>query len=746
MQKTTQFFTCIILLLGILMLLLNHSENNYDFDKYSNIVDHQTTQEIYSKLKQLEQFQAYHQFLTVPFYEPQDVFNDADFVFQYELYIKENSLESDLKYYREAIDYLTQVNDYPSYVDSVRNNIQEIKLQPYWNSYSDLRKNYYENLDAHYIALESLELPVVNYQGLELFEKTNISLLIVTVGLMMTWSSFKIDSYGNMDALLFVTPKGKTRTTVHKLFAILCSSFLVILLLNIILGTVVYFIYDIPPITTPIQSIPTFYSSPYNITVGTWFLIKILLQVLGTFSLSLIFGTLTQYFKSESIASMVYLILIGLSLILYGAIDDTGVLYWVRYILPISMIKTPQVLYQYNLIEIGGIALSQIQTIILSNAFYIIIATVWVIHGRNRFDRITFEFKMPVKIFRKMRLVGFEIYKLFIMKKGVFVLLLFVIIQGYFSYDALSLSNLFIEEKDLVAFYQDKGGVLDAEKINWIEKQQEQNEIETDNILNLSNLLERGEITEKEYELTFLKYYESSEFRGLFNQFYNDYNETLGNNLIYKKGYHVLFSTKTASRDFRNAILVTLSLILILSPTYVQDDIEDMGVLHRLSLFYGSKQFKIKVIMGTALGSIMVFFQFFVELFTYNKLYPMVNWNAKMISLYTHDFQPTMSWLQDISIIQYVFVLMFLRLITILLITLIILFISKKSKTMIQSYLFSFIVLVLPLVISYLSEFDMSLITFLMGNHYLFYGFNYLHLMGMIVLVVLLIHWNIKET
>ena len=153
----------------------------------------------------------------------------------------------------------------------------------------------------------------------------------------------------------------------------------------------------------------------------------------------------------------------------------------------------------------------------------------------------------------KLRIVGFELYKILVIQKGyIFVLILTFLVGNYYS--SLTKDDYIRnQDKALNQLYHEYGGVLDEAKVSRIEEVRNDYEVKEIELKKSGGLYREGNITKEDYYEIVSKYSLISEDKRIFEEFYKHYQTRTSDYLVYPSGYQALFSMNSEGRDFRNS-------------------------------------------------------------------------------------------------------------------------------------------------------------------------------------------------
>ncbi len=274
----------------------NYNEFSSLKTRYDKIEIKDSLSAIKDKISEISLFEQFEIYTSLPdvalnkkdFYDP--IFSDIDFIFAYETFVQQSDIRSEKTVFSELYDYYILLNNYPSYVQQVRNNIELLKGQPIWSLYSLSKKEYYQKLDEMYEKLSDVTPYSINYFSFEKLLLFNSNIMLLIAGVYLFFVIFNIEEKGNMNELLLVTKNGRTKTTIGKLVLLVTALLSISVLATLFEVLFAQTMYGSIDWSAPVQSVPSLSTVPYNVSLFVWYCIRILLHSLGIIVLSLFFG------------------------------------------------------------------------------------------------------------------------------------------------------------------------------------------------------------------------------------------------------------------------------------------------------------------------------------------------------------------------------------------------------------------------------------------------------------------------
>ncbi|AMC94172.1 hypothetical protein AOC36_09270 [Erysipelothrix larvae] len=708
-------------------------------DNYDSLEIDVATQEIAHEIETLNLYIDYETYIALPDIAEsmrQEYYNDAfmteSFIQDYQTFVRDFDINETLMLYQALFDYYTMIQDFPRFVEDSINVIEAMENQPFWKNYSEQRKDYYSKQSAYFENLRGVSLSSENHKGVDVLLGTNLEPILIIVGIFIFLSVFEIDHTTQMNDLLLITNKGRTRTTIAKLIAGTMSLLGVFISIYALLILTNQLIFSSINWLAPIQSFPSLAYSSFNMSLGRWFMWMVSGQFVGMLALSFLFGLLYQVIPNRIQAVFSFLLIFSFSAGLYFTIQDTMMLVPFKYLNVYALIQARDLFQSYSIIETLGFSLSKINFIYGVGIIICIIGTICIIVLRNaqlkpqlsinlRFD------KLHATIVPRLKRFGFESYKGFIMQKGWLVVLVIGLYLGniYIGiYQGLNIKTL---DEKLVEVYREHGGELNEEKILWIDTQYDFYDNLNKQLSLNAKAYKDHTITEEAYYDFINEYLSHSVDKAVFNQFYDHYITNNSEELVYPNGYQALFSINTETREFRNALLLIVLLVLVLSPIIAFDYEQDPDGIATITKKGNLPLFKSKIKLAYLIAFGAVIIVSLVDLFTFSSIYTMDAWQSTFQSILPSDFKISNipAWVLDLKLWQYLLLVWVLRLSGAIFSTSIILWISSKFTSIVIVFIMTGVVLLLPLlmILIGIQSFEaLSLHSLLMGNGSIFNG------------------------
>ena len=691
----------------------------------------------------------YEESLIVGFaFESEKVVFDQSFITEYNLFVTTDEYEQMYIYfdiYNNLYDYYINTHGYNDYVYEVLDNVDTYSSGILSKNMSLENKINLKKEGNLFNNLTNIELKDTNYLGFDLFISSNSStILMILVIILLIINSFYIDDNTHMDTLIKITNNGRKKTAIGKIVAILLIAIalqIIFIITSLIMYQIVFGLIDF---RAPIQSIPLLYNSPYKLLISEYIVIVTIIKIFAITTITSLFIMIYKVCKYKVITILIYMIIIGVSLLMYmniQTVDHNNVL---KFINIFTLLNANELLMFYK----GYILLGVYQplTIWVSVIFCLITMISFILYlcfySKNYERKITFKTINLSKLYANTNLLVHESYKLLITNKTLLIVLCLLFTQLYF-YNESRLATYQIDHEDNVSeAYNIYGGYMDEVKFAEFERHNEYYTLKDLEMDVISQKYSNNEIDDLQYSDAIENYLNDTKGKSMFLQVYSAYEGQ--EHLVYTKGYRAIFSFNTSAREVRSTIFLMLSIIVLLFSIYTSDyksgdksiyDITKKGRLCKMN-----KRIIISVISCTLL--ILVYS--LIEFIFFNTIYPMNNWQAPLNSIMDSQdvFKTLPQFLLNYPIYFYYICVLLTRIIGGISAGLIVTCISYFNKKSIFSIGIAVSILILPMLL-YLMGLDVitfvSIFDLIMGSQFLMYSFSFIKLLGIIAIDVILI-------
>ena len=605
-----------------------------------------------------------------------------------ENYMKETTLLN------QTLDEVKTVVNYNEFLDKIQNQASLLSGVSIFNSssgneFSD--KNIVKTA-KDYKKMVGVSPTYENSKGIEVatqFQITDI-LIILSICVIIYVLVF-YEKEKNLTSIIRVTNYGRLCTGICKLlsFEISCI-FLCILFYgeNLIYS---FARLPMPNLWSLIQSMSPFVTSTLDVSIGIYLLIYFIGKAVGFMVIGNIMFLIALYSNYVFLPYLVTGFMIMISYVMSNLIEATSNLAVFKYFNLIGILDINKVFGSYLNINIFNepvnyrdfwLIFTSVGLIILS----ILIVTSYCKMRNTSVKSISFKgkcFKPHTSLFVH------EAYKILIMKKGIMIIVLFILGSGYFySNHDYYLSGGELTYKE----YMNKlEGPLSREKEVFLKKEKKKYKEairKTEEIEDMYNneeitMLESMNLKEK-YERILINY-------PIFEKVWKKYEfvkENPESEFVYDSGYKLLFNTKDNSMKVA-VILYFATIIFTMSSVFPMEYSNSQYKLLRPTLVGVKKINYVKIGISSILAILIMIITLGSRFIHICKYYELNNMGAKSISLLGTEF-----WGSQISIglllaIIYIGLLLFS-----LVVMGIILSISKKMKNSIYTIVISCVVIV----------------------------------------------------
>lgn len=650
-----------------------------------------------------------------------DKFNRGDFLKYTDNLWAEKYLYSHII---EEIENVVYYDDYLEKVDAEANIMQSVSIfaQPNTFPYRNITKT-----SEDFKHLKGNELTVAPSNGVMMATQFLVTDIIAIILIMTVVIQLIIREKEQQQlSLIKTTYKGRLTLAVSKLCVVIISCFLILLLLYSINFIMAYAIYGFGDISRYIQSIKGYLGSSLAISVFQYFVLFLIAKLFVYILFALIFFTVSIIARSSMMVYVSLALLLGMSAILYLTIPPSSVLDFFKYINLIHFLQTYTLFSNYLNLNIFGYPLQYIYCFIIVTLTLIIILSVISIIKFSQQRHVDTPLKTTAYIHEKINKLSWfkghvslfrhELYKILIVNKVLFMLLVFMIFQ-IITYQPLS--ERFADYNEI--YYKQYMLELEGENSQIKEEflaseQQRFAELEDE----LSLLIQSGD-----HSLKITQLFEQLAPQEAFNMVLErkDYLRSLAEDdhlngwFLYDIGYQKLTAAHDNTKDFQLALLLMIVLIACLAPIFTYETQTGMIQIVLPTQHGRRKAFYAKLLLSLMIAIFIYVIVYAPEFINVLKAYGTQAIHAPIYSM------PHMNNMKiEISILQYLCLISIVRFIGVLLAMLLVFFTSVKLSGLISVYLTATGVLILPLLLSLLNIhlFDYLLLNPLLAGNILF--------------------------
>jgi len=348
----------------------------------------------------------------------------------------------------------------------------------------------------------------------------------------------------------------------------------------------------------PIQSLYGYLSSPYKLTVKQYIILFFAAKSIGVFAVLCVFFLVCIIFRNNTFSCLAAMLLFGLQALLWTEIDVHSYLSPLRQLNLVALLDTGAYFSNYTNSNMFGYPVNIAATGAVTAAAAIIIgigAGIYVYVKETSSDvrrsRIREKFRGITERLGKSHcnLLRHEAYKLLIMNRGFFILLVFIVIQLFY----FNTIDYFIDYEEY--YYQNYSaqleGELTEEKGEFLQNEQGRFDTAEQKRQNLMEMYQSGEIDERyfSYAVSQLEIdgYEKRAFEKSRNQ-YNQLEALREKNIpaiyIYQTGWSRILGKEAKRLDLFDYGKIFLVLILALSASEATEKTTHVNELIHVSL------------------------------------------------------------------------------------------------------------------------------------------------------------------
>lgn len=500
------------------------------------------------------------------------------------------------------------------------------------------------------------------------------------------------DREQGISRVIFPLKHGRSYLLFSKLYALAFTVFLTIILTyleNLIIAASVYGLGDL---SRPIQSLNGFLGCNLKLSVANYIIIYILFKSAAFFSISAVIS-LTAVITKNTISfyciSSAVIISEGL---LYALINPLSVYSIFRYINLIAFTKTDEIFCNYKNINVFNYPVAVIPSSIIAVTFISVISSLLtsLIYAKKRnleFKRIGLKLNTgnPNRVHSALY---YTFYKSLFQQKGILIIGIFILLFGF-------LNHSFIKKYDVTdVYYQyyanELEGPIDLSTDNYIQKEKQHfaELIERYNELIESNSgfsIEANEIIEKLAPESGFK---------MIQKRYESIKNIDNAQLFYDTGYKRMLGIQGYDDDLKYSLVVMLMCIFLISPLIANDNKYKIYSIIYSTASGKKKYYRRNISVALLYGLISSLFWLFGYSISIYQYYKFKGISAPIQCITSFDSFPV-----HLKVWQYIAMIYVLRIASIIVSSMIMLYISYKSRNVTIAVLINFAIFVLPIII-----------------------------------------------
>lgn len=502
------------------------------------------------------------------------------------------------------------------------------------------------------------------------------------------------DREQGMSGLLFALQRGRSYLLLMKIAALAITVFGAVLLIygeNLIISS---YLYGLGDLSRPVQSLSGFIGCNLKISVVGYLILYVLFKFIAIFTIGAVLSLIAVNTKNTVSfygISAVILIAEGLT---YAKIHPLSIYSIFRYINLISLTKVNEIFCNYKNINFWEYPVPLIPTsigaVVVISAVCVGLSAFLYAKKRNlEFRRIGFKFKFGKgnKIHSKFY---YTLYKSLVLQKGLIVILVFLAFSGF-------MNQSFIKKYDIVdvyyAYYTNNyGGEITQETIDFYG----------------SEAIRFDELIEKRDELMQVEDYfsVSSEINEINKElaptlgFYPTYERLQqikdidGAQLFYDTGYKRAFGIEGYDDDMKYALAAMVLCLFLISSLIANDN------KYRMSYVINSTSSGRRSYIRRNILTVVIYGVFSALLWNISYAICISRYYGHSgLSATIRSITDFVNFPINITVLQYIILIAFLRTIGVIIASLTMLWISSKCKNITSAILINFAVFALPIII-----------------------------------------------
>jgi hypothetical protein len=525
------------------------------------------------------------------------------------------------------------------------------------------------------------------------------------------------------------TADGRAGTILAKIGALSINMLIITLLLfgsNLIYMSMTTGLGDL---SRSVQSIGMFMGSTLQVNVLEYLTIFLCTKFVAYFTVALVIVLISIFAKHPSITYLTATIIFIISIVPYSFIAATSYLNIFKYINLVSFVRTNTLFEMYlnlnffsnpvNLITASFVTIIFIFVLLFIANVISFCKKKMLQSGNPPFKKLLdkiriFRYKPSASVFRH------EGYKLLIVNKAAFFIILFIIFQVYSTKD----SKLYLSIND--CYYKNymtvlQGSIKPDKEIFLTDEQKKFSDAHA-KIATIDALVERGKLTEQQAQAVEAPFVDILAPEQAFKDVLQKYNYVKshpGTQFVYDTGYNKLFGitpNNDTIADLKLIVMCILCFVAMFSMEYKNGAVRIIGTTPLGRAYTANLKITICII------TIIPFFiaNYILDLLLINNYYGFSGLLSSISSL-----QNFSHWPMFISILGYMIIMYLLRFIAGIIAVMVVLAISLKIKKVVYAMLVASLLVITPVILSMLGLkflYNVSLIPIMSANPVLMGG------------------------
>ena len=610
-----------------------------------------------------------------------------------------DSYEKEKTLLKEVLNELKIVCGYNEFLYKTQvqgDNISDISIfnSSSGNNYSN--KNI-EKTVKDYSELQGIEPKFQSGKWIEVATELYITdILIILMVCLIIYISIFYEKEKNLHAVIRVSKYGKLHTAICKLMAFQLSCIIITVIFYG--GNLVYSFANlsIPNLSYTIQSIAIFSTTTLKISISIYLLIFLISKAV----VFIIIGNIVLLIAIVSSYIFIPYISIGTIMVasytMWKVIIPTSKYAIFKYLNLVGLLDINKVFGEYLNINILNQPINLYKLWLIFVIAFLVITNIAIIIAYCRIKKIgvrSIDFKRK-KFSPHTSLFRHELYKILIMKKGIVIIVLFIIATAYlYTNNSYYISGGELKYKQYMKKLE---GKLTSEKEEFLYDEKEKFENAEKKIEEIDKSLKNKEITmmqaialKEEYNKILSNY---NTFQRVWEK-YEFVKEHKESEFAYDSAYKILFNYNDNIFETASILYFTV-MIFILSVVFPMEySNSQYRILHATLL--GKKNIeKIKIIISSGLSIIIMSISIGVRYIYISRYYEFSNISAKAISVFGADF-----WGAQMPIYLVLIIAIGVLLLLSLIFMSIILLVSKKVKNSVYTVVIVYVIIAISRVI-----------------------------------------------
>lgn len=591
-----------------------------------------------------------------------------------------DSYEKEKTLLKEVLNELKIVCGYNEFLHKTQvegENISDISIfnSSSGNNYSN--KNI-EKTVKDYSELQGMEPNFQSGKWIEVATEFYITdILIILMICLIIYISIFYEKEKNLHAVIRVSKYGKLHTAICKLMAFQLSCIIITVIFYG--GNLVYSFVNlsIPNLSYTIQSIAIFSTTTLKISISIYLLIFLISKAI----VFIIIGNIMLLIAIMSCYIFIPYISIGFIMVasytMWKVIIPTSKYAIFKYLNLVGLLDINKVFGEYLNINILNAPINLYKLWLIFVIAFLALINIAIVIAYCRIKKISvrsIDFKRK-KFSPHTSLFKHELYKILIMKKGILIIVLFIMATAYLYTN----NSYYISGGELKynQYMKKLEGKLTSEKEEFLYKEKEKFENAEKKVEEIDKSLRDKEITMMQANAMKEEYNKILSNYNTFQRVWEKYEfikKHEGSEFVYDSAYKMLFNYndnifKTAAILYFTVIIFVLSVVFPMEYSNSQ-----YRILHTTLL--GKKNIeKMKIVISSVLAIIIMGISIGVRYIYISRYYEFSNISAKAISVFGADF-----WGAQMPIYLVLIIAIGVLLLLSLIFMAIILLVSKKVK------------------------------------------------------------------